>query len=248
MYGYGYNSEKSSKNSSKSSDPYGYKTTEKSTEKSIKKTTDYGYTPTNTSSGANSYGYATKPTSTHSEAYGYMPTTRKRVSNADSWFDEEDDEAPHKSKKVSKTEESSDSDLEIIDVTPAMKHQKPRFQTKFEPKIEAKLENESSEEDALDAFMSGIEKTAKRQISQAKKKDELQLPDDKTISGKGVRDDIENLDDEEQYFKWIEENPEKNFADLEYASLSKEAREYSAFKKFCPVFEIWPFLRFLELS
>ena len=141
------------------------------------------------------------------------------MKNADSWFDEE--ETPQKSSKYTK-QESSDSDLEIIDVTPA-KQQKPKI--KFEPKTEAKIEYDS-EEDPLDAFMSGIEKTAKRQISQARKKDELNLPDDKTISGKGVRDDIENLDDEEQYFKWIDENPEKNFADPEYASLSKEAREY----------------------
>uniref|UniRef100_T1IT60 ATP-dependent RNA helicase DDX42 n=1 Tax=Strigamia maritima TaxID=126957 RepID=T1IT60_STRMM len=54
-----------------------------------------------------------------------------------------------------------------------------------------------SEEDPLDAFMAGIEKEVERNSS--KKQEKL---------NKGIRDDIEGEDDEESYYRYMEENPQ----------------------------------------
>ena len=82
---------------------------------------------------------------------------------------------------------------------------------------------DSEEEDPLDAFMANLEKDAKNQgVKNAK--DELKekskftnssktskqaiAPSSITLkSTKGIRDDIEEADDEESYYKWLEENP-----------------------------------------
>ncbi|XP_076053085.1 ATP-dependent RNA helicase DDX42 isoform X1 [Oratosquilla oratoria] len=57
-----------------------------------------------------------------------------------------------------------------------------------------------SEEDPLDAFMAGIEKEVKKEANPSKKGVEK-----KEI--KGVRDDIDEEDDEESYYRFIQENP-----------------------------------------
>jgi ATP-dependent RNA helicase DDX42 len=60
---------------------------------------------------------------------------------------------------------------------------------------------DSDEDDPLDAFMSAIEQEVKRQAS---------APKEERAGGsnKGIRDDIEDLDDEESYFKFMAENPD----------------------------------------
>nr|XP_039248089.1 ATP-dependent RNA helicase DDX42-like isoform X1 [Styela clava]XP_039248090.1 ATP-dependent RNA helicase DDX42-like isoform X2 [Styela clava] len=75
--------------------------------------------------------------------------------------------------------------------------------------IKKQEEEESEEEDPLDAFMANIENEVKKQD----KKDSVQKRD--TI--KGVRDDLETMDDEESYYKYIEENPDagKMFLDAD---------------------------------
>lgn len=64
-----------------------------------------------------------------------------------------------------------------------------------------------SEEDPLDAFMAGLEKEI--EIDKTKKSKDT----------KGIRDDIENEDDEESYYRYMEENPtagvEKEESDIE---------------------------------
>ena len=79
-----------------------------------------------------------------------------------------------------------------------------------------------SEEDPLDAFMANLEKDAKSQgVKNAKeeRKEKLSIKGknpsltatanvkDVTLTNKGIRDDIEEADDEESYYKWLEENP-----------------------------------------
>lgn len=61
--------------------------------------------------------------------------------------------------------------------------------------------NQSEEEDPLDSFMADIEKKAKKDLEKMGKKSEAK----KEV--KGTRDDIEEEDDQESYFRWLEENP-----------------------------------------
>lgn len=59
----------------------------------------------------------------------------------------------------------------------------------------------SDDEDPLERFMSGIESEVKRQAEAPK----IQKSDG--TAPKGVRNDIEDLDDEESYYKFVAENP-----------------------------------------
>lgn len=63
-------------------------------------------------------------------------------------------------------------------------------------------EESEEEEDPLDAFMAGLEKEAKP-APPASLTAEVVAP---TIN-KGVRADIDDMDDEESYYKYLEENP-----------------------------------------
>lgn len=70
-------------------------------------------------------------------------------------------------------------------------------QLEYQPKSDSS--SEESEEDPLDAFMSGIEKKAKKDLElmgKSSKKEE-----------KGKRADLDEEDDQESYFRWLEENP-----------------------------------------
>lgn len=77
-----------------------------------------------------------------------------------------------------------------------------------------KQQSDSDEEDPLDAFMAGLEKVEAKVIPAAATP-ALQ-------SAKGVRADIDDMDDEESYYKFLEDNPmvgltEENSGDeLEY--------------------------------
>ena len=88
-----------------------------------------------------------------------------------------------------------------------------------------------SEEDPLDAFMANLEKDAKSQGVKnvkdeqkekftTKVKTQLSRPEDAkesttVISKKGIRDDIEEADDEESYYKWLEDNPNAGRANVD---------------------------------
>lgn len=58
-------------------------------------------------------------------------------------------------------------------------------------------DDEDDEDDPLEAFMAGIEKEVKQQEKVTKGKGKK----------KGIRDDIDNEDDQESYFRYMEENP-----------------------------------------
>lgn len=65
-----------------------------------------------------------------------------------------------------------------------------------------KQQSDSEEEDPLDAFMAGLEKaeTKQKQIKES-------LPSAPAAPNKGVRADIDDMDDEESYYKYMEDNP-----------------------------------------
>lgn len=76
----------------------------------------------------------------------------------------------------------------------------------------AKRDEESDEEDPLDAFMAGLEK------EEEKKK--IPVPASAATASttaavidKGVRVDIDDMDDEESYYKYMEDNPNAGVAD-----------------------------------
>ncbi|KAH7961067.1 hypothetical protein HPB52_001310 [Rhipicephalus sanguineus] len=84
-----------------------------------------------------------------------------------------------------------------------------------------KQQNSSdSEEDPLDAYMADIQKKLEKDKPSISKNSKM--PEKETKSKdelKGVRDDIENEDDEESYYRYIEENPnagaDKDDSDVE---------------------------------
>ncbi|CAF0895645.1 unnamed protein product [Brachionus calyciflorus] len=63
-------------------------------------------------------------------------------------------------------------------------------------------DSDESEEDPLDSFMADVEKKAKKDLEKMGQKSEK-----KSKEIKGTRDDIEDEDDQESYFRWLEENP-----------------------------------------
>lgn len=66
----------------------------------------------------------------------------------------------------------------------------------------SKANEEEEEDDPLDAFMAGIEsEVSKQETKQSSKSKKAQEP-------KGVREDLEDLDSEEQYYKFVKENPD----------------------------------------
>ncbi|KAK3108954.1 hypothetical protein FSP39_019665 [Pinctada imbricata] len=66
----------------------------------------------------------------------------------------------------------------------------------------AKKNDDSDSDDPLDAFMAGIEKEVSDLPEDEKKKKEKEKKPEK-----GVRDDIDNEDDQESFFRYMEENP-----------------------------------------
>ena len=73
------------------------------------------------------------------------------------------------------------------------------------PESKKAKEDSDSEEDPLDAFMANLEKDAKKQGVKAI---DTASTAPKVKDSKGFRQDIEDADDEESYYKWLEENPD----------------------------------------
>lgn len=69
-----------------------------------------------------------------------------------------------------------------------------------------KPQSDSDDEDPLDAFMAGLEKTVSKEIAPP-----TAAP--AQPSNKGVRADIDDMDDEESYYKYLEENPNAGLID-----------------------------------
>lgn len=133
----------------------------------------------------------------------------KKARTEEEYWDEDDEE---EGSKESKKEE------EGLPYMPAPGSPGPTSDTKEED-IGA---GSDSEEDPLDAFMANMEKDAKSQgvknakderkeklATKAKNQPSATTTNVKGASSnkKGIRDDIEEADDEESYYKWLEENP-----------------------------------------
>ncbi|VVD01128.1 unnamed protein product [Leptidea sinapis] len=63
--------------------------------------------------------------------------------------------------------------------------------------------NEEEEEDPLDAYMAGLEQQAAKDLKTSKENEASGKED----SGRGTRGDIDEMDDEESYYKYMEDNP-----------------------------------------
>jgi len=63
-----------------------------------------------------------------------------------------------------------------------------------------KTEEDDNDEDDLDSYMASIEKNARKDLESIGKKTEK-------FSAKGTREDIEAEDNEESFYRWLEENP-----------------------------------------
>ncbi|KAA0188952.1 hypothetical protein HAZT_HAZT003568 [Hyalella azteca] len=87
--------------------------------------------------------------------------------------------------------------------------------------------NSDSEEDPLDAFMVGIEQQVKREDRRTAANADLAAKDSgssSALESKGVRQDIDEEDDEESYYRYIEENPNAG----KHGDDSEEEVEYDA--------------------
>ncbi|KAJ1527118.1 hypothetical protein ONE63_008653 [Megalurothrips usitatus] len=71
------------------------------------------------------------------------------------------------------------------------------------PSYKGNTKDSDSEDDPLDAFMAGIE----QQVTREKKKAEVAKEKPPEEKSKGVRTDIDCEDDEESYYRYMEENP-----------------------------------------
>lgn len=78
-------------------------------------------------------------------------------------------------------------------------------QLEYQPASDSSSSEEEEEEDPLDSFMSGINKEAKKDLERVGQKQDKK-------ENKGTRDDIEGEDDQESFFKWMEENPNAGIA------------------------------------
>lgn len=72
-----------------------------------------------------------------------------------------------------------------------------------------KQQSDSDEEDPLDAFMAGLEK----EKAESKAKAKQPAASSSVPENKGVRADIDDMDDEESYYQYMEDNPMAGVAD-----------------------------------
>ncbi|XP_076348587.1 ATP-dependent RNA helicase DDX42 isoform X4 [Tachypleus tridentatus] len=126
----------------------------------------------------NKHGYAGLQTITQNAMAASFGLPRKRPKTEEEYFEQEDDDENH-------------SNLAYI---PA-----PGSPSLMEEKQES---DSDSEEDPLDAFMAGLEKEVEKE-----KEKTIETEEKDKLQAKGVRDDIEEEDDEESYYRYMEENP-----------------------------------------
>ncbi|MFT7814768.1 ATP-dependent RNA helicase DDX42 [Arapaima gigas] len=111
-------------------------------------------------------------------AFYKIGTKRSNFDEENAYF--EDDE-----------EESSSTDLPYI----------PAENSPTRKQFQSKGGNSDSEEDPLDAFMAEVEDQASKDLRKLEDKEKDKKSD------KGIRDDIEEEDDQEAYFRFMAENP-----------------------------------------
>ncbi|KAG8222220.1 hypothetical protein J437_LFUL001418 [Ladona fulva] len=144
-----------------------------------------GQLPPPPTSAVSKHGYSTMNAISQNALAASYGLPRKRPKTEEEYF-EEDDETP-----------TTTPSLEYIPAPGS-----PSFQQK---------EDSDSEEDPLDAYMAGIENQVKKQTTSHDEREEK----DKDKLKKGIRDDIEEEDDEESYYRYMEENPNAGVVDDE---------------------------------
>lgn len=165
--------------------------------------------PKTSGSGVNKQGYSTiNAISAGMMNYGNDgELVMKKARTEDDYFNEDDD-----------------ADYRIGSSRPKPKEELPYQPAPGSPSAVAEKpkEDSDSEEDPLDAFMANLEKDAKKQGVKAVDKQSCSTSSVDKPDAKGVRQDIEEADDEESYYKWLEENPnagrtaDEDDLDIEY--------------------------------
>ncbi|XP_071446281.1 ATP-dependent RNA helicase DDX42 [Hetaerina americana] len=145
-----------------------------------------GQLPPPPTSAVSKHGYSTMNAISQNALAASYGLPRKRPKTEDEYFEEDDESTT-----------TTTSNLEYIPAPGS-----PSFQQK---------EESDSEEDPLDAYMAGIENQVKKQSTSNSEKEEK----DKDKLRKGIRDDIEEEDDEESYYRYMEENPNAGVVDDE---------------------------------
>lgn len=134
-------------------------------------------------SGLSKQGYSTMNAITQNAVTGNWGTLGKKRSKTEDEYFDDDDEPP----------------------TPALAY----IPAPGSPTNEASSSRvDNDEEDPLDAYMAGLEQQAAKDLKTSK---------ENAVSGKdsarGARGDIDEMDDEESYYKYMEENPLTNADD-----------------------------------
>lgn len=122
-----------------------------------------------------------------------------RKSKTEEEYFNEDDETDYRISSSSSREKKKRVEDEDLPYQPA-----PGSPTQEKRRKTQESDDDDSEEDALDAFMANLEADAKKGM---KKPVESKSVPEKETSKKGVRTDIEEADNEESYYKWLEDNP-----------------------------------------
>ncbi|KAM7358311.1 ATP-dependent RNA helicase DDX42 [Cochliomyia hominivorax] len=139
---------------------------------------------TSSSAGTSKYGYSTlESISQFSNSQNYLG--KRKACTEDDYFDDEDEQVPQQA---------------YIPAPGSPGYQKSSNQ------------DSDSEEDPLDQFMAGIEK----QVEKEKVRRESNAVTNVGASSnqiKGVRGDIDEEDDEESYYRYMEENPQAGLKD-----------------------------------
>uniref|UniRef100_A0A8D8UNV4 ATP-dependent RNA helicase DDX42 n=1 Tax=Cacopsylla melanoneura TaxID=428564 RepID=A0A8D8UNV4_9HEMI len=133
--------------------------------------------------GVSKQGYSTMNAITNNALSASWGIPKKRTRTEEEYFDDDDD-GPS----------SSMSNLEYIPAPGSPSYKGNNAQ-----------DGSDSEEDPLDAFMKGIDKEVKQESKGVKPK--------KIEEVKGVREDIDHEDDEESYYRYMEENPNAGLQD-----------------------------------
>lgn len=133
-----------------------------------------------------------------------MPCDRAKTE--EEYFEDEDDDG--RIAGVRPTAVSSDG-LEYIPApgSPTLTKSKRVGSSSDSDSDDQRPKNEDDEEDdPLDAFMAVIEKEVKATVKDVKEVEGCKT-NDSTDPNKGIRDDIDGEDDEESYYRYMEENP-----------------------------------------
>lgn len=134
--------------------------------------------------GTSKYGYSTlESISQFSNSQNYV--AKRKACTEDDYFDDDDDQAPQQA---------------YIPAPGSPGYQKP------------KKHDSDSDEDPLDQFMAGIE----QQVEKEKVRKDIYAATASVSAvsqSKGVRGDIDEEDDEESYYRYMEENPNAGLRD-----------------------------------